>query len=416
MKHIICLILLFLACNNISAQENLPEKISLSDAEKIAIANKPKLKKGVYKILSAEGKFLTGVSPQMPELSLSYDFVPLGKGPGSYEERSIELNQSIEFPLKTIYQGEHLNNEIDIVKAENNVTYFNVINDVRRAYILLLEKQALIKIAEENCIVADEFKAKSLIRFSVGEATSLEKLTAEVQYAQALNNLETQKNQYKIALSNLLFSAGIKDININYNPELADSLMYVPFDDNEESIIQKAGQNNPALILAGLKKSGTLIGKKIAISSYLPDFSIGYKSQAINGVNDYYGINLGISVPLWFLFDQKGRVKEAEAEIKISENEFLESVLNTISTAKNAYGNLKNSEKQILFFKNTLLPESEEIYRIASASYQTGEITYLEYLQAKQTLILTKENYISALKDYNLNLIELEKAIGKKLF
>jgi len=109
-------------------------------------------------------------------------------------------------------------------------------------------------------------------------------------------------------------------------------------------------------------------------------------------------------------------VKEADAEIKISENEYDEIHLNIISSAKKAFINLKNSEKQISLFKNTLIPESEEIYRIAYASYLIGEITYLEFLQAKQTMIATKENFVLALKEYNLNLIELEKSIGRKLF
>lgn len=416
MKPIICLIILIFTCEYSIAQDSIPQRISLTDAERIARENSPELKKGVNRVTLAEGKYLTGISPQMPELSVSYDFIPTGTGLGNYEERSVELNQSIEFPLKTIYKGEQLNKAIDIIKAENEITDLNVINNVRRAYIILLEKQELLKIAEENCNVANEFKIKSSIRFNVGEATNLEKLTAEVQYTQTLNNLEVLKNQYLVALGDLLYSIGIKQIYDNYNPVLLDSLNYIPFEESLESVIKKTVKTNPLLILSELKKSGTLIEKKIAHSSYLPDFTIGYKSQSINGKNDYYGINLGISVPLWFLFDQKGRIKEADAEIKISENEFDETYLNIVSTTKKAYINLKNSEKQISLFRNTLIPESREIYRVASAGYQTGDITYLEYLQAKQTFILTEENYISALKDYNLNFIELEKAVGKKLF
>lgn len=416
MKYIICFILLFFALGNITAQDKLPPRLSLSDAERIARENKPELKKGANKISSAEGKYFTGVSPQMPELSLTYDFVPLGTGLGNYEERIIELSQSIEFPLKTIYKGKQLNNAIDIVKAENNVTYLNVINDVRRAYIILLEKQALIKIAEENCNVANEFKTKSLIRFNLGEAANLEKLTAEVQYTQALNNLEVLKNQYKIALSDLLYSVGLKESSDNYNPLLVDSLMYIPFNESIETVILNVRKTNPSVILSEFNKSGSLIGKKIANSSYLPDFLLGYKRQSISGLNNYYGVVVGISVPLWFMFDQRGRVETANAEIKISENESDEIYISAVNEANKAFINLKNSEQQILLYKNTLIPQSDEIFRVANAGYRIGDITYLEYLPAKQTLMMTKENYIYALKDYNLNLINLEKAIGRKLF
>jgi outer membrane protein, heavy metal efflux system len=416
MKHIICLIFLIFIIKNIPAQDNLPRNLSLSDAEKIARENNPTLKKGVNKIFSAKGRYLSGISPQMPELSLSYDFVPLGTGLGNYEERSLELNQTIEFPLKTIFRAEQLNSTVDLVKAENDVEYLNVINDVRKAYITLQEKHALIRLAEENLTVAGEFRTKSTIRFNVGEATNLEKLTSEVQYNQALNNLEVFKNNYKIALSDLLYSMGLKETYSNYNPEITDSLKYISFDESLENVIDRSKKTNPLILHSEFKKNHSLIGKKIAISSYLPDFTVGYKRQSIDGINNYYGVNLGISVPLWFLFDQRGKLNEANAEIKISENERDEIYNYVRNSVKKAYENLKNSGKQILLYKNTLIPESEEIHRVADAGYQTGEITYLEYLQAKQILVSTRENYVSALKDYNLNLIELEKAIGTKLY
>ena len=405
-----------IAFKSIMAQDNLPQRMSVSDAERITKEHNQTLKKGLNRITSAEGKLLSGVSPQMPEISLTYDFVPNGKGINSYEERSLEINQGIEFPLKTVYKGEQLSSAIDIIRAENDVEGLNILSEVRKAYVSLLARQYLMKIAEENLSVAEEFRNKSTIRYNVGEATHLEKLTAEVQYAQALNNIEVQKNQNRIAVTELLYEMGIKNAVGNYEPVLSDSLMYVPYSGSLETVMEKTLKTNPVLYLSELKKTGSQIGRKLAVSSYLPDFTVGYKTQAINGVNDYYGINLGISVPLWFLLDQRGKVKEANAEIKISENEYDETYLNVMSTARKAYINLKNSEKQILLFSNTLIPESEEIFRVANASYRIGDITYLEFLQAKQTLISTKESYVSALKEYNLNLIELEKSIGRKLF
>jgi outer membrane protein, heavy metal efflux system len=416
MKYLICFIFILFTFNIILSQEKLPGVISLQDAEKLALANNPGLKKNSSRISSAEGKYLVGISPQMPELSITYDFVPVGTGLGNYEERSIELNQNIEFPLKTIYKSELLNNSIDIVRAENDVAYVNILNDVRRAYIMLLEKSELVKIAEENCNVAFEFKTKSAIRFNAGEAANLEKMTADVQYAQALSSLEILKNQYKIALNDLLFSIGIKEYSNNYNPQLSDSLMYIPFNESLESVLIKTKSSNPSLILSGFKINNAVIGRKISKSSFLPDFTIGYKRQSIYGVNNFYGINFGITLPLWFMFEQRGKTEEANSELKISESESDEIFIGVVNSAKKGYMNLKNSEKQILLYKNTLIPESEEIYRIANAGYQLGDNTYVELLQAKQILISTKENYISVLKEYNLNLLELEKVIGKKLF
>ena len=46
---------------------------------------------------------------------------------------------------------------------------------------------------------------------------------------------------------------------------------------------------------------------------------------------------------------------------------------------------------------------------------QAGEITYIEFLQARQTLILARGTYIDALYHYNAAIAQLEKAVGRTL-
>lgn len=416
MRYFIIVAFFFYAIINLNAQIKLPEKLSLKEAESIAMENNPEIKKAFHSINSAKGKFWQGISPQQPELNFSYDFVPLGTGLKNFDERTIEINQSFEFPLLTYYKGKQFDNGISLSEIEYNETTLSVLKEVRADFISLEEKMMLIKIKEENLNVAKDFKEKSAIRFNVGEANNIEKLTADVQYTQALNELEVSKNNFKVSLNELLYSMGIKNYNYSYLPEITDSLVYRPFTISLESLIELTSNNNYALKIAETKKLSSELSKKVAISSYLPGFSIGYKRQAMSNINDFYGINFGITIPLWFLFDQKGKIQEAEAEIKISENEFEGKHIEIMAEVKKTCLNIQNSEKQIQLYRQTLLPQAEEIYRTANASYNAGEISYLELLQAKQTLIAAKENYIYALKEYNLNLIELEKLIGKKLF
>jgi len=80
-----------------------------------------------------------------------------------------------------------------------------------------------------------------------------------------------------------------------------------------------------------------------------------------------------------------------------------------------AFTQFTNQQKQVQLYKTDLLPQSEEIYYVASKSYEAGEITYLEFLQAKQILINSKSNYLKTMLDYNLSLIELETAAGFEL-
>jgi outer membrane protein TolC len=69
----------------------------------------------------------------------------------------------------------------------------------------------------------------------------------------------------------------------------------------------------------------------------------------------------------------------------------------------------------VKLYLSDILPQAEEVYRSASASYDAGEITYLEYLQARQTLINAKSNYINVLFSYNLSIYTLEETVGQSL-
>jgi outer membrane protein TolC len=59
-----------------------------------------------------------------------------------------------------------------------------------------------------------------------------------------------------------------------------------------------------------------------------------------------------------------------------------------------------------------MLPQAEEVFRAANVSYHAGEATYVEFLQALQTLNSARNGMLDALVGYNGALIRLEKTLG----
>jgi cobalt-zinc-cadmium resistance protein CzcA len=82
---------------------------------------------------------------------------------------------------------------------------------------------------------------------------------------------------------------------------------------------------------------------------------------------------------------------------------------------KNAYTDYTNNQQQLKTYIHDIIPQAEEVYRTAKRSFDEGELSYLEYMQAKQLMINARENYITALFNYNQTLIVLEEIIGKNL-
>jgi cobalt-zinc-cadmium resistance protein CzcA len=120
-------------------------------------------------------------------------------------------------------------------------------------------------------------------------------------------------------------------------------------------------------------------------------------------------------VPLWFLFEQRGTIQEATANHSISESNLVQTKNEIILRLKNAYTDYTNNQKQLKTYIHDIIPQAEEVYRTAKRSFDEGELSYLEYMQAKQLMINARENYITALFNYNQTLIMLEEIIGKNL-
>jgi heavy metal efflux system protein len=82
---------------------------------------------------------------------------------------------------------------------------------------------------------------------------------------------------------------------------------------------------------------------------------------------------------------------------------------------QDAFAEFKHGESQVHLYLDEIIPQAEEIYRTAVKSYEAGEITYIEFLQAQQTLINSRGSYVDALLSYNLSIITIEESIGKTL-
>ena len=262
--------------------------------------------------------------------------------------------------------------------------------------------------------MAEDFYKKAQIRYHAGEATNLEQLTAKVQYTEAKNEVDLTKNRLTAASAELNNAMGFgKDRQCAYQP--GDSLSFIRYNFSLDDLLKEAGDTNPQLQADRLRIGSASFDRKLAVSTLLPTFTVSYFRQSRDQENGYYGAALGISVPLWFAFDQRGKIAEATANLSLAESDFRSSQNGLLLKVKSSFAEFKNQENQVILWKSDIMPQADEIYRAAQKSYEMGEITYIEFIQAKQIIITAKKKYIDSLLSYHLSVIALEQAVGKPL-
>jgi len=391
------------------------EMLSLNSAIEIGLKNNPEIKSSIEKINASKGRFLSAISPAAPELSITHDYVPAGANLNKFGEKTVGISQPIDFPTNYFFRGSKYSIEKNIAKNEFALAQLFVISNVKKAYFNALALQEQVGIAQENFSIARDFIRKAEVRFSVGEGTNLEKLTAKVNYTEAMNNVEVNKNHLIAAFADLNFAMGYgKDETKTFH--LSDTLPFIPFDFTLSRLLDDAESIHPQLKANKLRVDSYSREKSLAWSSLLPNLNLAYfNKQVRDDPKGYYGASISIGVPLWFMLDHRGKIKEAAANVSIAQSELRMASNSIFAKIQTAFAEFKHEEKQVQLYIHDVLPQSEEIFRTAAKSYEAGEITYMEFLQAQQTLINSRGAYIGALLAYNLSIVTIEEAIGKTL-
>ncbi len=416
LKHILALFCFIFLVSGASGQDRHPlTSLSLKEAVEIATRNHPEIQKSKYSIEAAEGRYKQDISLPPLNLSLSNEFIPNGRGLSNSEERSFEISQDFEFPTLYFTRGARASAGIKAAGSGLEQTLNSVRTSVKRSYYSAVAKLLLLKIAEENLSIAEEFNKKVQIRVNVGEGTNLELLTSKLQLTEAKSMIESARKEYLAALNELDYSLGYnKEVDFT-NISLTDSLAYRPMKFSLDELTGKSLRLNPYIKQAEYELQSTDLNKEAAWMSLLPSFNASYMFQSAAGVPDYYGVSFGVSLPLWFMFDQQGKIEEADASCQMNFYELLNVKNSIVQRIKSAFIEYGNNEKQYTLYRDEIIPQAEEVFRTADLSYQAGEITYLEFLQAKFNTINSKINLVRSLYDYEEAIINLEESSGINL-
>lgn len=390
-------------------------KLSLDDAIELCLTHNPELIEARGNVIAARGRYFQEISLPQPEIELSLEFTPAGQSLSNYSERTFALSQSFEFPSTYFIRGSKYSIEEDIALQHCRLKEKEITAKLKTVYYKVLSKQLLVKYADENLSLSEDFFKKAQIRYNVGEVTNLEQLTARVQFSEAKNKLAATVNELETSITELNYMLGYGGGKFVSDYQLTDSLVYSLYNLSLDNILYTASVSSPRIKIAELYSSIASADKTIAWSSLLPNFNFAYFRQSRDGDNGFYGASFGVSVPLWFLFDQRGRIEEADANKSAAEAR-LAQVNNEIALiSRNAFTDYNNSSIQLKSYIEDILPQAEEVYRTAAKIYDAGELSYLEYVQAKQLLLNARENYTAALFNYNKSVAALEEITGKSL-
>ena len=311
---------------------------------------------------------------------------------------------------------------LDRAQVKEQLVRQDIILDAKNAYFQILQTQKLHDIGQKTVVqiraqkeVADNF-------YQVGMTPLNDLLQAQVELANAKQELIVAKNNLDNAESN--FNTLLRR-PINTPVVLKDILDYSPFEETLEYCLSEAEKNRIEIKIADMEIEISQKEIQLAKKDYYP--SIDLKGNYFNygtewdvdggeGIYDPSGWNIQ-AVAKWNFWEW-GRtsygVKEKQSRLVQAQLQKKEIFDNIHLEVKTAYLRTQEAEKAIKTVEKAI-EQAKENFRINQERYKEQISTQTDVLIAQTLLSRTMTNYYNALYAFKISKATLYRSIGQEV-
>lgn len=320
------------------------------------------------------------------------------------------LGVSQTFALPGLYAARGRVNDLLIEQAGGEREA--VVGEIRRradlAYVELVATRWRAALADSAVAIADEFSRLAARRRELGEAPALEALQASI----ALTDARRRRSEARIELSAAQAEARTL---IGAEPDevivAADTLSYRPVTVDVAEIERRARESSPLLAAARIEVEASRAREQLVAAERLPEVTLEYSLQTVEGVGGYYGGALRLGLPLW-RWMSSGPDDAARAETAMREAVYARLERELLSAVREAHARHASTSQLVDNYREELIPQANQAYQIARRLFDEGEATYLEVLTAQSAMVTIHAGYVDAVLSAERSLVELESLLG----
>lgn len=343
-------------------------------------------------VIAAKADSRLGNTLDDPEIGFGYLFGSNGRG----NRKDFSISQSFDFP--TVYSQRS-----KFIKEQQRVDDLRYLSD--RQQLLLKARKLCIEVVYCNALIhhleEDEEKTTAIAKsyeklYEQGEATEIELRKTH----QAVITFASECREFLAMRDNLL--AELQYMNGGEPVVINDSTFtHTPLSTDFDQWLRENLDRHPDMQLAVGELQAQQSALKVAKGSQLPRLSLGYMAE-IERDENYHGITLGMSLPLW---SAGKKVKAAKAHVAAAESRERDARLQLATQLRGVYNEALQLQESYHHYAKHI--SGCDVGPLLDKSLEKGQITLLTYYDELQYSHDFYEALLATERDLELRKAEL---------
>jgi heavy metal efflux system protein len=374
--------------------------VSLQQSIDEAISNNLLMRSGNLGIQEQQALLSTSFDPPKTDLDVQY---------GQTQAQPIDyiLTGIQSFSAPSVYKARRalLEGNVQSARYQLAIGRLRIASEVKRTYYQLLHDQKLLDILSQQSELYRRSARAAEVRFQTGESNRLESVTAQSRYqhlSQRIRNAQRGQQMHYAALRLLLQTTDSLRI---------DSLMALKRSMDARTLAVVEPANSPLLNALQQQVANSRMQIKLEQKDRLPDWRIGVLSQSIEQRYGFSALHVGMSFQL-FTQAQKARVQAARVQEQIRQTQLVYTKRQLDTQLEMAQAQQRSLSATLDYYETYALSQAELIEQTALRAYESGEAGYVEFFAAIQQAYQLREEYLTHVLDYDINLIRIEELLG----
>ena len=413
-----------LAVPALAEEEGPADGMTLDAAIERYVRENLTLRAQFMEIPQAEADILTASLRSNPVFYADGQLVPYGQYSNARPGGQTQYDVNISYPLDVTHKRRARTVVAQRAKKVLEAQYQDAvrlgIDNIYSAYVDVLQARGIVKFAEVGVAGLRDVLNSTEALFRKGEQPKTAVNRVDLQLRSAENGLRSYREAYrrsKRALGVLLGMTPQEAEAMEIRGSLKDIFPPPP---PEDELVRIARTSRPDINSFRLGISRAEADVKLARANILQDVYVLYQPYTLQD-NTWQGLKsptswaLGVTIPIPVYNRNQGMIQRAKLNVTQTQIQLAaieHSAINDVRQAEQAY---MTSLENVRRMEAEILPDADNVLRDSKRLFESGEITVIEYLNARRDYNDIARQYLDALVAHRRSMLDLNTALGQRI-